>query len=75
MSNNKVFIQSNNKQLIGAKLAKFAIESLSNDNIEVQIINCDDDPVYVSLDGKFYLRKGINTRWDKNDLQSFRRHG
>ena len=71
MSNNKVFIQANNKQLIGAKLAKFAIESLSKNNIEVQIINCDEDPVYNSLDGKFYLRKGIKTRWDKNDLQSF----
>mgnify|MGYP001174904063 CR=1 FL=1 len=68
---NKIFIQANNKQMIGAFLAKFAIEKNISKKIEVEIINSDDCENLNSFHGKTYLRKGIITKWDINDLQSF----
>lgn len=68
------FIQANSKQLLGAKLAKFAIETTggaSKAGIPVVILNVDQDKTYLSYVGKTY-RRGTEVRThDKNDLQFF----
>lgn len=69
----KAFIQTNNKQLFGARLAKFAIERYLADRntISVEIINVDELPAFQSFSGKTYLRNGVLTTYNRNDLQSF----
>lgn len=66
----KVFIQANDKQLLGAKLAKFAIERRSKD-VPVEILNVDAEPVFKAFSGKTYLRQGRELTYDPLDLQSF----
>jgi hypothetical protein len=67
-----VFIQTNNKQRFGAKVAKFAIEKLLTDKeITVNIINVDELEVFRSFSNKIYLRDGSEVVYDTNDLQSF----
>lgn len=70
---NKIFIHTNNKQSVGAILAKFAIERLLPDNssITVEYINVDTIPAFKSFAGKTYLRAGKEITYDPNDLQSF----
>lgn len=69
----KVFIHTNNKQLIGAKLAQFAIERglPKRSPIEVEILNVDSLTVFKDFIGKKYLRNGKEVAYDPNDLQSF----
>lgn len=69
----KVFIHTNNKQGIGAVLAKFAIErSLPKDSpIKVEILNVDSLEEFKNFSGKKYLRGGKEISYDPKDLQSF----
>jgi len=73
MNKQKVFIHTNNKQLIGAKLAKYAIErSLpEGSEIKVDFINVDNLEVFKDFAGKKYLLPGKERTYDPNDLQSF----
>ena len=70
---NTIFIHSNNKQILGAYLAKYAIERFlkPENNITVKIINVDELPLFKALAGKKYLRRGEMIVYDPNDLQSF----
>ncbi len=69
----KAFIQANDKQLLGAKLAKYAIERNLKDkgSIAVEIINVDREPLFKAFAGKTYLRRGRVITYDPKDLQSF----
>ncbi len=72
----KIFIQTNHKQLLGAKLAKFAMEREQKgaDKIPVEIMNVDTSPYkewFTPLYHKPYLRSGKEYTFDPNDLQSF----
>ncbi|MBX4200288.1 hypothetical protein KW790_02410 [Candidatus Parcubacteria bacterium] len=69
----KVFIHTNNKQRIGAKLAKFAIERRlpKGSPIRVEILNVDERPEFKRFAGKKYRRAGKQLTYDPNDLQSF----
>jgi hypothetical protein len=66
----QVFIQSNNKQLFGAKIAKYAVERTTS-NVGVTIINVDGLPVFQNFNNKKYKRDKIQVTYDRNDLQSF----
>lgn len=69
----KVFIHTNNKQLIGAKLAAYSLKSRSSnpDAFDVEILQLESVLKLSGKDGKSYLRKGKNAIWKNSDLQSF----
>jgi len=68
-----VFIQTNNKQLLGARLARYAIErNLKHGGlVTIKIMNVDEMPLFQHFVGKKFLREGKYTTYDPNDLQSF----
>lgn len=67
-----VYIHTNNKQRLGGKLAKFAIEkNLTDKEIKVEILNVDELQEFKDFSGKEYLRNGKAIKYDTNDLQSF----
>ncbi len=69
----KVFIQTNNKQLLGAKLAKFALEKYRRNpaSFTVEIMNVDEMPLFKKYSG-IELKRGKSTRdLDADDLQFF----
>ncbi|MEN9605095.1 MAG: hypothetical protein RJB39_780 [Candidatus Parcubacteria bacterium] len=67
-----VYIHTNNKQRLGAKLAKYAIEkSLSDTEIQVQQLNVDSLEMFKQFAGTQYLRGGKVNVYDPKDLQSF----
>jgi hypothetical protein len=64
----EIFIQANNKQLIGAKVAQAAI--MRNSKILPRILNVDNIEG-LGLENLNYKRGGSWTRLDLKDLQSF----
>lgn len=68
-----VFIQSNNKQILGAKLAAYALKKHSKrpESFAVEILNTDATPEFQAFKGVPYLRKGALCPYDPEDLQSF----
>jgi hypothetical protein len=68
-----VFIQANDKQVLGALVAQYALRRASqhNDSFEVGIIHARDHPFLAEREGQFYLRDGAKRRWLNDDLQSF----
>ena len=72
MIKNKVFIHTNNKQLLGAKLAEYAIlRNLSNKDIKIIILNVDERQDFKEFIGKSYKRSGKDYSHKEDDLQSF----
>jgi len=68
----KIFICSNENQLIGAKVAKNSITQRSSySEDDVQIILESSIPQLNYFFSKPYLRGGRMTMFDKNDMQSF----
>ncbi len=67
----KTFIQTNNKQLLGATLAKYAIQKNATQPIVVEIINVDEIDTFKKFSGKSFLRNGKERVYDSTDLQSF----
>lgn len=68
----KVFIHTNNKQLFGAILAKYALEKNAvGKNFLVEFINVDELVFFKNFSGKEYLRSGRVIKYNPNDLQSF----
>lgn len=69
----KIYIHTNEKQFLGAKLAKFSIERFltPNDDVTVDYINVDKLDIFKDFVGKKYLRKGNEITYEKDDLQSF----
>jgi hypothetical protein len=68
----KIFIHTNNKQLVGAIVSKHSIEKkLSDKSITVEFINSDEIPQFKNFAGKTYLFAGETRTYDPKDLQSF----
>jgi hypothetical protein len=71
---NTVFIHTNNKQRLGALVAKHAIVSCLHDpdSTEVRFINVDELKVFKNFIGATYLfSKNEKRTYTKDDLQSF----
>ncbi len=67
----KIFIQANEKQFIGAKVAEYSFQKkMSDQSIEVELMMAENSPLLLSKSGQLHLRKGVKTKW-KNDLQNF----
>lgn len=68
-----VYIHTNNKQLLGAKLAEFSIRKHlpKNSDLHIEILNVDEMELFRDFAGKSYLRAGIETVYNPKDLQSF----
>ena len=69
-----IFIQANNKQLLGAKIAKFALETRGQakaHGIPVTIMNVEEMTEYMSYVGMTYKRGEETRTHDPNDLQFF----
>ena len=68
-----VFIQANDKQYLGALVARYALRRNSehNDRFDIRIMNYDDYPFLRAQEGNTYLRDGGKRVWVRDDLQSF----
>jgi len=68
-----VFIQANEKQMLGAIVAEYALRrnSRNNDKFDVRIMDYDDIPVFRQQEGQPFLRGGGKRIWVRDDLQSF----
>ena len=68
-----VFIHTNEKQMVGALVAKYALKKNSKnpDSFDVKILSLEETPHLYGREGKTYLRKGKVATWRNNDLQSF----
>jgi len=69
----KAFIQSNNKQLIGAELAKYSLISNSQHpaDFDVEIMLVEKLPQMLKYEGQAYFKGKNSDKWTVNDLQSF----
>jgi hypothetical protein len=68
-----VFIHTNDKQLLGAKVAAYLLKarSRSADHFLVETLRLEDTPHLYRREGQTYLRKGRLATWRNDDLQSF----
>lgn len=68
-----VFIQTNNRQKIGALVSQYSIRrnSAHNDKFAVVILQQEDYDFFKAYEGREYLRGGLKRRWLNDDLQSF----
>ena len=67
-----IFIQTNNKQSIGAIVSAYSMtRSPHADKFDVTIMNKDNYPWFAQRDGQTYKRHGVDRVWLENDLQSF----
>ncbi len=68
-----VFIQANDKQMLGARVAEYALRrnSQHNDRFDVRIMYYDDFPFLRAREGDVFLRDGGRRVWVRDDLQSF----
>jgi len=71
--NPTVFIHTNAKQLVGAKVSAYSLKKMSknSERFAVQILNLDNYPSLLKYDGARYLNKGSYRTWRASDLQSF----
>ena len=60
-----VFIHSNHKQMVGAKVAAYALKRNSQHagEFDVEIIDTADHPWLQDYEGKLYLRDGARRVW------------
>ena len=69
---NKVFICTNNQQLLGAKVAKYTLEKYAeSSDLSVEILNSDEGSELDRMAGKNYLRGGKLHEFSITDLQSW----
>jgi len=70
---NCVFIQANDKQMLGAIVAQYALRRYSkhNDQFDIRIMDYDDIPIFREREGDTFLRGGGKRVWVRDDLQSF----
>jgi hypothetical protein len=68
-----VFIQANDKQMLGAIVARYALRRMSrnNERFEVHILHSRDYSFLAAREGQWYRRDGGKRRWLNEDLQSF----
>ncbi len=67
-----VFIQANDRQMLGAKIAAYSYQrnSAAPESFDVQIMDTRDFP-RLTQSGQSILRNGFVREWDPDDLQSF----
>jgi hypothetical protein len=67
-----VFIQANDRQMLGAKVAAYSYKrnSRTPDSFDVRIMDTRDFP-RLTQPGQSILRNGFIREWDPDDLQSF----
>ena len=67
-----VFIQANDRQMLGAKISAYSYKrnSSSPDSFDVKIMSARDFPRLMQP-GQSILRGGFVRQWDPDDLQSF----
>ena len=70
---NAVFIHTNPKQIVGALVARHALQSRSTapERFDVRIVQTVDFPAFERFEGRSYLREGKQAVWRNDDLQSF----
>ena len=68
-----VFIHTNDKQLLGARVGAYLLKARSKapDAFDVHILRLEDTPHLHRREGHRYLRKGKVAVWKNADLQSF----
>jgi hypothetical protein len=68
-----VFIQTNDKQLIGALVSAHSLKRNSphRDEFDVTIMRHEDHAFFAAKQGRPFLRGGDKRAWDNDDLQSF----
>jgi hypothetical protein len=68
-----VFIHTNHKQILGAKVAEYALKrnSRTPDDFDVRLVDTRDHGWLAEHEGQMYLRDGVQRVWLNDDLQSF----
>jgi len=68
-----VFIHTNEKQMVGALVAKYALKrnSTHGEEFDVRIIRTEGFSFMADREGQQYLRDGVMRPWLNDDLQSF----
>jgi len=68
-----VFIHTNYKQLIGARVSRHSLlrHSPHRSEFDVKILLAENQPALMKHAGDSYLRDGRISSWDNDDLQSF----
>lgn len=68
-----VFIQTNPRQMIGARVARYSLRrnSARPDAFDVRLISTEDHPFLAAREGEPFLRDGATRIWRMDDLQSF----
>jgi len=68
-----VFIQTNAKQAIGAKVSAYSIKRNSRhaDEFDVTVMHQEQYPMFLGREGQTYRRHGVEHIWLNADLQSF----
>lgn len=69
----KVFIQSNERQWLGALISEYSMKRNSKhaDKFDVEIMHVKDFPFLAAKEGQSFLRGGTDRVWRMADLQSF----
>ena len=73
MSRPKVFIQTNERQLLGSLVSAYSLKrnSADPDAFDVEIMHTRDYPFLKAREGQEFLRGGTRRVWRMDDLQSF----
>lgn len=68
-----VFIHTNDKQMLGARVGAYLLETRSPkpDAFEIRLLRLEETPHLYRRQGQSYLRKGKLAVWRNEDLQSF----
>ncbi len=68
-----IFIQTNNKQSIGAIVSAYSMKrnSAHADKFDVTIMQQENYHWFSKREGQEYMRHGVKRTWHENDLQSF----
>jgi hypothetical protein len=68
-----VFIQTNDKQLVGALVSQYSLKrnSAHAAEFDVRILHYEDYPFFRAREGQLFLRGGGWRAWESEDLQSF----
>jgi hypothetical protein len=69
----KIFIQSNERQWLGALISEYSMKRNSThaDEFDVEIMHVKDFPFLAAKEGQSFLRGGTDRVWRMADLQSF----
>ena len=73
MAKSTVFIHTNAKQILGAKVGAYALRrnSATPDRFEVRILERESYAFFDAKEGQPFLRNGSTRIWHNDDLQSF----